>query len=244
MVSYPPESNLSLIIPIHRNVSSVVELVEKVISYEKIQIRKIIICHNGPYLDEVSSGQKALAKYPIVEFLHTDKPGLGEGCKMGINACDAEYFLITGADLPFGFSDLNQWVELLAKGEIPEVVIGSKLHPLTETSGRSLLRKVSTMVFSTVKNLLLVRGLPLDTQGTIFMETQLGKEMSSLCEASGFFFTTELVTRAVFRGARFKEIPVTYRAKENESSVSPLWDGIDFLKNLWRLRRTLRKGKL
>ncbi len=206
-------------------------------------INKIFICHNGSLKEEFLVAQELENELPLVRAFHTDRPGVGAGCKLGINACETEYFLITGSDLPFGTSDLDRWCELVIRQEQPEITLGSKLHPKSVVTGRTFLRRLTTSGLAFLKRLILGPGQPMDSQGTIFMKTSLAKEVLSECFSNDFFFTTELVTRGLKAGGQFVEIPVVYLAKEDGSSVSPFRSSFNFLTALIRLKFSLSRSK-
>src|SRR5439155_13025857 len=56
----------------------------------------------------------------------TSAKGLGNALRRGMEVANAQRIMLTAADLPFGFSDLD---EALALDPFPDVVVGSKAHP-------------------------------------------------------------------------------------------------------------------
>lgn len=232
---------LSIVVPFHRTSGNLQNSLKTVLSSKFTEyISEIILCHNGPYLDEIQKAKEAIKEFASVSVLHTDSPGLGEGCRIGIAQASATHILITGIDFPFGTTDLANWTSLIEKDQNYDIVIGSKLHPETVITGRSFLRSLSTTVFNLLKRILIPIRLPLDTQGTVFINTAFAKKASALCSEPGFFFTTELITHSIKHGATFTEVPVTYITDETRSSVSPVKDGLIFLKSLIKLRKSLR----
>jgi dolichyl-phosphate beta-glucosyltransferase len=231
---------ISIIIPVHRRISQLKPHIETLLTHEyNSLIKEILICHNGPALTEVQAAVALEEQYPKVRALHTDVPGLGAGNKMGISASTGEFVLMTAGDLPFGFSDFERWLELYRKGNVPEIVIGSKLHPATVSEGRKFIRVLATFFFMLLKKVLIPFPMPADSQGTVFMLTSAAKQLAPVCFSDGFFFTTELIVRGLHKGLAFCEVPVIYYANEGGSSVSPLREGINFTKGLWRLRKDL-----
>lgn len=228
--------SLSIIIPFHKAHKSLLESIHLLWSspYNSL-IKEIILCHNGPHLDDLSKTKLIVHDDPRIRVIHTDDAGLGFGCRLGIPKAQGDYILITGIDLPFGISDLNEW----SQGQMCEVMIGSKMHPQSQIQGRSFLRSFSSWVFLILKSLIVPLKLPADTQGTIFIKTSIAQKALPFCEASGFFFTTELVAIAISQGAQYSELPVIYPANETKSSVSPIKDGVIFFKSLFKLRKII-----
>ncbi len=230
--------DLTVIIPFHSNSSELENTVHNLLNspYKKI-ISKILLCHNGANLLALENA-KSLLTHEEIELLHTPRKGLGSGCKMGIEKCNSSFLLITANDLPFGLTDISIWSEI---NPCPDIVIGSKLHPNSKIFQRSILRKLTSSFFLILKKILIPIKLPKDTQGTIFIKTNIAKNVLKYCTCNGFFFTTELVTFSILRGSSFSEVPIVYFANEGISSVSAFKVGLNFLKNLIKLRATIKR---
>lgn len=231
---------ISVVIPFHRVTENLsVKLLDIINSSFFGQLSEVILCHNGPLLNEFEKAKRIIEGLPKVKLLHISDPGLGHGCRSGIAFATGDYILITAIDFPFGFSDLVEFNKLQEMNQLADIYIGSKLHPKTIISNRSLFRKLSTFIFNILKLIIIPVTLPKDTQGTILIKSSHAKEHLNKTEAAGFFFTTELITLAINQGASFKEVPVIYYADEGKSSVSPLKDGFIFFKSLILLRKKI-----
>ncbi len=238
-------SSITIVIPIHKNIPIVQLTIQTLIEHEHSKMfKEIFVCHNGPDKKATIEAMKLQSIDSKIKTFHTDIPGLGAGCKLGIEAATGDYILITGSDLPFGFSDLNEWINLLKNGNMKDIVIGSKLHPKTVIKGRKVTRKFATLIFSLIKKIIIPFNLPADTQGTIFIKTSLAKHHSRSSFSQSFFYTTELIAKAIKEGASFCEVPVYYAALENKSSVSIFRESFNFIKSLLILRKVLIGKKL
>jgi dolichyl-phosphate beta-glucosyltransferase len=231
-------NSISLVIPFHKDTPALSETITKIEKSDYFTyIDEVFLCHNG----QLKTYEKEICfNHSKFKLLHTDTPGLGAGCRLGIEKSLSTFILITGSDLPFEWSDFDGWLNDQSSLHPRDIVIGSKNHPETLLINRSLLRKSATKVFILAKKLLIPIDLPEDTQGTIFIKSDFAKSSSKKTHSQGFFFTTELVVWAIKAGATFTEVPVSYIAKESKSSVSPFLQGMEFIQNLLRLRRQLK----
>lgn len=161
--------------------------------------------------------------------------GYGNAMRHGIDLAEGDLLVITAADLPFGFSDLDA---ALARRPLPQLMIGSKAHP------ESLVaipwkRRLMSEGFRWLR--FAVVGLRVgDSQGTILVHRDLARRVLPHLESGGFFFSTELIAIAGRLGAQPLELPVDYRAFRPGSTVRPVHDGLAMARALFRLRPRLR----
>ena len=161
--------------------------------------------------------------------------GYGNAMRQGIDLAAGELLVITAADLPFGFSDLD---EALALRRRPALMIGSKAHPrsLVAVSAK---RKLMSSGFRLLRRLLL--GLRVgDSQGTILVDRDLAQRIRPHLAAADFFFSTELIGFATRMGVDAVELPVDYRNPRPGSTVRPLHDGLRMARAVFELRHRLR----
>ncbi|MCA1844318.1 MAG: glycosyltransferase, partial [Actinobacteria bacterium] len=159
---------------------------------------------------------------PNVEVIaaHSAK-GYGNAMRRGIDLASGDLLVITAADLPFGFSDLD---EALSHRPRPELMIGSKAHPrsLVEVSAK---RKLMSLAFRLLRRVAL--GLNVgDSQGTILIDRVLAQRLRPHLASADFFFSTELIALATRLGVAPVELPVDYRNPRPGSTVRPLHDGL------------------
>lgn len=176
----------------------------------------------------------ALAGEVKVVAAHSAK-GYGNAMRLGIDLAAGELLVITAADLPFGFSDLD---EALALEPRPALMIGSKAHPRSRV-GTSLKRRLMSEAFRLLR--LVVVGLRVgDSQGTILLDRDLARQIRPFLRAGDFFFSTELIAFGARLGVRPVELPIDYANPRPGSTVKPLHDGLRMARALIDLRRRLR----
>ncbi len=169
-----------------------------------------------------------------VRAFSTPKAGMGAAYRMGLEnlSSDAGSYRVvfTAADLPFGFSDLRNFLPLSPNVEL---AIGSKGHPLSQAS-RGPAREAMTLTFRLLRRVIIGMRTK-DCQGTLFLRGDLACQMQSI-PSDGFFFTTEMVYRAEKNGWNVVEMPIEYLPEERPSTVRPWKHGTAMLRQLWQLR--------
>jgi len=164
----------------------------------------------------------------------TSETGLGNALRRGMELAAGDVLVLTAADLPFGFTDLEAF---LAHVPRPDFAIGSKAHPesVTETA---MQRRAMSEVFRWAR--LGVLGLRVrDSQGTIFITGSLRDRILPRLECTDFLISTEVTCWAVHEGALPLELPVVY-PRSTGSTVAPLRDSTRMLLGMVALRRRLR----
>jgi dolichyl-phosphate beta-glucosyltransferase len=161
--------------------------------------------------------------------------GYGNAMRHGIDIASGDLLVITAADLPFGFSDLD---EALALDPRPALMIGSKAHPASKVAA-SLKRRAMSEAFRLLRRAVINLRVG-DSQGTILIDRALAQRIRPHLKAGDFFFSTELIALASRMGVTPVEIPVDYSRPREGSTVRPLEDGLRMGRALLDLRQRLR----
>lgn len=166
---------------------------------------EIIVVENGSTDDTVAvlvRIEEAWRARPAL-VTTTSEPGLGEALRSGLLASNGRRVLLTADDLPFGFTDLDRFRDL--SGDVV-VAIGSKAHPDSQVQ-RGWRRTVQSSIFRFLRQALLQSRVG-DSQGTIWVDGDWGREFARLSRESGLMGTTELVLAAEQQGFAVHEVPV------------------------------------
>lgn len=160
--------------------------------------------------------------------------GMGSALRRGIALAVGDVLVLTAADLPFGFTDLDAY---LACEPRPELAIGSKAHARSRTR-IPLQRRVMSEAFRLLRRTLL--GLRVgDSQGTILIDAHLARAVAPRLRCEDYLISTEIVSWASALGYTPVELPVTYVAT-GTSTVSPVRDSVRMARGLLALRGRLR----
>ena len=177
----PPEfipSLFSLVLPFYRDLKTLCLTLQSLEQREGgCHFSEVLLCHNGPSL---SASEKASLEPFLTDkcrLHHTEQAGLGAGYKLGIEKSSSPYVVLSASDLPFGTTDVESF---LALEEKPQLGIGSKAHPESRSHQRAISRKLASFGFYLARRVLLGKGTPKDSQGTILVETKLAKELANL----------------------------------------------------------------
>lgn len=230
----------SLVVPFHRDVARLDITFAAVRSAADYGVGEILLCHNGPRVED-SVWQELKKKLPqAARLLHTDLPGIGAGYRLGIENAACELVVLSASDLPFGFSDIEAFERTVASRSRPQVAIGSKAHRDSNLGRYHFRRKVASLLFYLARRMLLGRSTPGDSQGTIIARTPLARQIAADVRANDYFFSLEFLTLCLARGVDVVELPVTLQLIDEESSVSLVRDSMILFGKTWELRQRLR----
>ena len=163
--------------------------------------------------------------------------GMGNALRRGIALATGDILVLSAADLPFGFTDIDA---LLATAPRPRLAIGSKAHRRSRTHIPAMRRTMSE-AFRLLR--LAMLGLRVrDSQGTILIDAELAREIALHLRCGDFLISTEIVAWGVRLGAVAVELPITYAATPG-STVSPIRDSLRMAHGLFSLRRRLRSHR-
>ena len=195
---------------------------------------EVVIVENGS-TDATGAVAAGLAQTygagPVIVRHETSAKGLGNALRRGLEVAQADRVMLTAADLPFGFSDLDA---ALALNPIPGVVAGSKAHPESKVNV-TFQRRVMSRGLWVLRRVMF--GLDIgDSQGSVNIERTLGQSLLPDLATTGYFISTEVVVLAAKAGATVVEVPVDYSAPRTDSKVNPVRDSLDVVREMWALR--------
>ena len=237
-VRAPTFLRLSYVLPVHNQERVIASSVQRL----RARLRgfpgsEILLVENGsidasPALCAQLAGQSEDDHVSV--RVTESETGLGNALRHGIAMATGDVIVLSAADLPFGFTDLDAF---LACRPRPVLAIGSKAHERSRTR-IPLERRAMSEAFRLLR--FLVLGLRVrDSQGTILVDAQLAHRIAPLLRCGDFLISTEVVAWAARLGVTPLELPVTYVATPG-STVSPVRDSLRMARGLFSLRRRLR----
>lgn len=239
---------LVYVLPVHNEALDLAANVARLVKYlEGFPGSEIYLCENGSKdeswrisqeLEEKSAGAPGSAR---VRAYFEPIGGIGYGLNRGMTEAIARFggdpkiwTVIQGADLPFGFSDVDAALVDLQRAPA-RMLMGSKAHPRSEV-GATAKRKAMSAIYRLARRATI--GMKVgDSQGSVFTRLDLAKVIVPKIQTRGFFYTTELCYYAEQEGETIVELPVVLNASRRASTVRPLKDGLAMVKELMRIRR-------
>lgn len=171
---------------------------------------------------------------------YTPNQGKGRAVRVGILAASGDIILCTDADLAYGVEVFSTILERFAAGEAALVAGSRRMDPEGYKSYPPLRLLASRCFGGLVK---LVSGLPYDTQcGIKGYRREAARAIYSRCTVNGFSFDFEALMWADKLGLRVEQIPVSV-VNFRESKVNLLRDSCRMFRDLFRIRRTVRREK-
>jgi len=209
---------VSVIIPTYNEGGKVGRVVEEV---KRVLPRGEVLVVDGGSTDG-TMGEARSAGARVVRVGR----GKGLAVRMGAEVAKGEILLFLDGDGSYPPSSLPSLLPPLLSGEA-DLVRGSRS---LGSSSFSPLRRLGNTIFSKLASLLYH-----PTSDLLTGMFAVGREdlLALGLRSRGFEVETELFVRAVRRGARMREVPVSYR-EERGSKLSPLRDGARILLTLLR----------
>jgi hypothetical protein len=227
---------VSYVIPVHNQIADLRKTVHLLVErLGHLPGSEIILVENGstdgsgPLCLSLAS---ALDSEEVAVRVTTSAKGLGFAWRRGMAMARGDTFVLTAADLPFGFTDLDGYLGLLPR---PRLVMGSKTHVDSQIE-TPLVRRAMSAGFGMLRARLI--GLDIDTQGSVLIERSLAQALLPRLRAGDYLIGAEINLWAVHLGVTPVEVPVVYTAS-GRSTVSPLRDSMAMAAGLLALRRRL-----
>ncbi len=230
------DPSVSYVIPVHNQIAELRKTVRLLVErLGHLPGSEIILVENGstdgsgPLCLSLAS---ALDSEEVAIRVTTSAKGLGFAWRRGMAIARGEAYVLTAADLPFGFTDLDGYLGLLPR---PRLVMGSKTHEESQIETPAVRRAMSAG-FGMLRSRLI--GLDIDTQGSVLVERALAQALLPRLRAGDYLIGAEINLWAVHLGVTPVEVPVVYTAS-GRSTVSPLRDSLAMATGLLSLRRRL-----
>lgn len=239
-------TKLSWVLPVHNNETTIAANVARLVSRTKdFAASEIVLVENGSADASWTECEKLAGERDGVRIVayRESSAGIGFAYARGLleigkahGASTDRWAVLTGSDLPWGFTDLDSALPLMERG-YSKVLVGSKAHPESKAFGGYKRLAMST-AFRLARALVL--GMKTgDSQGSFFVRLDVAVPLAARIVSRDFFYTTELVYYAEPLPGGVVEVPATIEPSQlgGASSVKPLKHGSAMLRQLVALRR-------
>ena len=181
---------------------------------------RIVIADNGSTDDTPHLAEALSDELREVRLLRVPRKGVGLALKTSWMQSNADIVGYMDLDLATDLKHFIQAYNAIAT-EGFDLVYGTRLHKRSRVRGRSLTREITSRAFNTILKTYL---------GTRFSDGMCGFKwlrrdlVASLIEggavSDGWFFSTELLAIAEWKGLRLCELPVQWTDDTTESKVN------------------------
>ena len=232
-------SRLSIIIPAYNEEATIRAVVEKVRSVDALGLEKEVVVVDDRSTDGTRAALEAIPG--IVPVFHERNLGKGGAVKSGIRAATGDVFIIQDADLEYDPNDYGRLLQPIAHGQA-EFVLGSrfrlrKLRFFGHGKSPFFTHYVGNKLIVWLTNLLYGHDAT-DYEGCYKAFTR-GLAEAVPIEADGFEYDNELVCKALRRGYRIMEVPISYHPRSYSEGKKITWKhGVRMVWTIlkWRVR--------
>jgi glycosyltransferase involved in cell wall biosynthesis len=181
---------------------------------------RIVVADNGSTDNTRYIAAALCDEFPEIQLVRAPEKGVGLALKTSWMQSEADVVGYMDLDLA---TDLNHFIQaynaLATEGF--DLVYGTRLHPKSRVFGRTLKREITSRVFNFIlKNYLGTRF----SDGMCGFKWLLRKHVASLMEggavSNGWFFSTELLAVAEWKGLKMCELPVVWTDDTTGSKVN------------------------
>ena len=158
--------------------------------------------------------------------------GKGMAIRTALPHAQGQVVVIHDADLEYDPRDFRAMLEPIIKDEA-QVVYGTRFWKRVE--GIRLANRIINRLLAWLANLLFRAGISDEATCYKMLRTDLLKSIPLQCR--GFEFCPEITAKVRRRGVRIAEVPISYRARPDQSSKKIRWtDGIKAITTLLHYR--------
>lgn len=210
---------------------------------------EIVVSDDGSTDDSLSRLSAYAAKEPRIRVLRNAHAGKPYALRAGINAASGEYVLFTDMDQSTPIAELDK---LMPHTDHFSMVIGSRGARRTDSS---LFRQLASVIFLTVRRLILLPEIK-DTQcGFKLVKTSLAKEIFAHMRIFGrenrvegwkvTAYDVEMLHLAKKLGQKIKEVRVVWKNEDTSSGKSRNFvkESIEMFLEILRVRVNDMLGK-
>lgn len=223
-------NKISILIPVYNERNTLLEILKQVEAVDFGLDKEIIL------IDDFSTdGTKELYKDLNYKILYHEKNmGKGAALRTGFNAATGDIIIIQDADLEYNPADYKPLVELIKNNEA-DVVYGSRLADTRNQGKFLLLSYLANVTLSFMTRILY--GTFLTDMETCYKAFRADFIKGITIESNRFDFEPEITAKILKKKARFREIPISYNARQESEGKKITWkDGVQAIFTLLKYR--------
>lgn len=223
----PLNVNLSTVIPAYNEEDMLEDTVESVRKEHRKHYGEnyeIIIVEDGCNDRTPEIAGKLEERYKEVSHLHfKERQGRGRAVEEAFRQARGEILVYMDADLATDVSHLDDLISCIEDGY--SIVTGSR-RLASSDADRTFSRRVASWGFNSATQFLFNSGVKDHQCGFKAFDREVMYDLIKDVDRSHWFWDTEILIRAQKRGYRVKELPITWREKQ-DSKVDLLKDTLE-----------------
>ena len=208
---------ITILIPVFNELNTLCKILEKVESIDFYGLEKEIIL-----IDDYSTdGTRELYKDLNYKVLYHDKNmGKGAALRTGFKEATGDIVTIQDADLEYNPNDLLPLVKAVLDNEA-DVVYGSRFLNIDKSKNFMLTHYLGNKMLTVITNILY--GAKLTDMETCYKVFKAEYVKNLDIKSNRFDFEPEITAKILKRGAKLKEIPITYEARSFDEGKKISW---------------------
>lgn len=182
----------------------------------------------------------ASAHETVRHIFHEKNRGRGAAVKTGLAAARGRIAGFLDIDLEVHCRYIPGMVQAVLDGA--DVACGYRVYKIPFRFD-DLVRDVLSVGYRFLTRMLLGLTVRDSEAGYKFFNMERGAAVAALAEADGWFWDTEVMALASYRGLRITEVPMVYiRREDKKSTVRPIHDAIEQFRMMMRFRGRCRRS--
>jgi len=222
-----------VIVPVHNEESTIEEVIRQIRAVDLGDTAKEIVIVDDASTDGTPQRLEALEGKPDLRVLvHESNRGKGAAIRTGLASTTGDIVLIQDADLEYDPEDYPRLIEPIVDGDA-DVVYGSRFMGTAENMALPNLVANKLLAWSAT----LLFGKRITDEATCYKVFRSDVLSSFDLECERFEFCPEVTAKALRRGYRLVEVPISYRARTVEAGKKiRATDGLEAIWTLLRFR--------
>ena len=231
--------NISLIVPTHneeRIVKKNLLLIYNYLNSDRFfRNFEILVCDYSK--DKTPDIVKSLSKkYSRLKYIEIKYRGIGIAIRKGIESARYDAIMVYPIDMTWDKKCIKHSIMGLSSSDI---VLGSRSHKDSVVT-RPFKRRVFSKLYNLLINLFFGLGIK-DTQCTIALRKGDVRLFIKKLRSHDASFQIEVLIHAKKQKLKIVEIPVVVRDTRTDSKIHPLKDGLLMFRQVFKIRRELKK---
>lgn len=202
---------IDIIVPIFNEEKTLVDVVRKLEQIDFCGLKKRLILVDDASIDSSREILKSPEFQKHLTIFHETNGGKGSAIISALKHIESDIVVIQDADLEYNPQDYNKLLPLLIE-DSADVVYGSRLKDNSQRGSFLFLSYVANTFLTCLTNILY--GCKITDMETCYKAFKREILDDLVIKSSRFDFEPEITAKVIKKGARLKEVPITYNGRK------------------------------